>query len=225
MDCSPRQTTGLLGGFRLSASSKTLNGPPVGPPFRSRLGPCGRLGGRISKHGLPEMGPFSQVGLHIGVKTPGVSIKKHVVQNKCVQECASHPRKVVRCKKCIYLLSRPFFRWASVLFVFVVLSVFVESAMLCQVRVDDVFLRCVLDRHDVVCHVCATRKTRLWRQRKLLACGPKHCPLSRTSNGSLSTFCATRRVKSARSSAGLVGVGLCLRERSGSCRLKLDCAV
>ena len=30
----------------------------------------------------------------------------------------------------------------------------------------DVFLRCVFERYDAVCHVCSTRKNRLWRQRE-----------------------------------------------------------
>ena len=42
---------------------------------------------------------------------------------------------------------------------------------------------------------CATRRNRVSRPRKPLACGPKHCRFSRTSHGCLPTFCKTRESK------------------------------
>ena len=39
------------------------------------------------------------------------------------------------------------------------------------------------------------QKSRLWRPRKPLACGPKHCQFSRTVHGCLPTFCDTRESK------------------------------
>ena len=50
---------------------------------------------------------------------------------------------------------------------------------------NDVFLCCVCERHDAVCHVCATRKNRLSRPRKPLACGHKH-DVSSSATGSIS---------------------------------------
>ena len=43
----------------------------------------------------------------------------------------------------------------------VVLSMSVERAMEFHMRINDVFLGCVFERHDAVCHVCPTRKKRL----------------------------------------------------------------
>ena len=50
---------------------------------------------------------------------------------------------------------------------------------------NEVFFRYVFERYDAVCHVCATRRKRLWRPRKPFDCGPKHCRFSRTSHGCL----------------------------------------
>ena len=41
----------------------------------------------------------------------------------------------------------------------------------------------------------------------LLACGPQHCPFSRTSNDCLSTFYDTRGSRRARNSVGLARAG------------------
>ena len=84
-----------------------------------------------------------------------------------------------------------------VLSVSVVPSVSVESAMERQMTcLVKCFLRCVFERYDAVCQVCANRRNRLWRPRKLfLACGPKHCRFSRTSHGCLPTSCDTRGSK------------------------------
>ena len=86
-------------------------------------------------------------------------------------------------------------RFYHVLSVSVVPSVSVESAMESNEVLNDVFLRCVLSGRMTVCHICATRRNRLWRPRKPLACGPKHCRFSRTSHGCLPTFCDTRESK------------------------------
>ena len=61
-----------------------------------------------------------------------------------------------------------------------------RRVMQCRMSVDDVFLRCVHERYDAVCHVCSTRKTPLAATQDI-ACGPKPCPFSRTSNDCLST--------------------------------------
>ena len=73
----------------------------------------------------------------------------------------------------------------------VVPSVSVESAMESN-DVLKMFLRCVFERCDAVCHVSATRRNCLWRPRKPFACGPKHCRFSRTSQGCLPMSCDTR---------------------------------
>ena len=86
-------------------------------------------------------------------------------------------------------------KFYHVLSVSVVPSVSVESAMESNDVLNDVLLRCVFERYDAVFHVCATRRNRLWRPRKPLACGPKHCRFSRTSHGWLPTFCGTRESK------------------------------
>ena len=88
-----------------------------------------------------------------------------------------------------------------VLSVFVVLSVSVESAMESNDVLMTLFLRCVFERYDAVCHVCATRRNRLWRPRKPLACGPKPCRFSRTSHDCLPTSCDGSAAGSAPSSA------------------------
>ena len=83
-----------------------------------------------------------------------------------------------------------------VLSVPVVPSGSVESAMKCQMTcLMKCFLRCVFERYDAVCHVCPTRRNRLWRPRKPWACGPKHCRFSRTSHGCLPMSCDTRGSK------------------------------
>ena len=72
-------------------------------------------------------------------------------------------------------------------------------------RVNDVFVRCVFERHTSKSHDHCSKKL-LSRQRKLWACGPKRCRFSRTSHGCLPTFCDTRE-SSARNSAGMAGAG------------------
>ena len=81
----------------------------------------------------------------------------------------------------------------NVLSVSAVPSVSVENAMECQQMscLMKYFLRCVFERYDAVCHVGATRRNCLWRSRKPLGCGPKHCRFSRTSHGCLPTSCDT----------------------------------
>ena len=90
------------------------------------------------------------------------------------------------------------------------LSVSVESAMECQVTcLMTCFSRCVFERYYVKSQrsLFKKKKTGLRRQRKPLACGPKHCRFSRTSHGCLPTSCDTRGVESACNSAELAGAG------------------
>ena len=90
-----------------------------------------------------------------------------------------------------------------VLSVFVVLSVSVKSAMECQMTcLMKCFLRCVSERYDVKSQRSLfffffkkKKKNRLRRERKPLACAPKHCRFSRTSHGCLPTSCDTRGSK------------------------------
>ena len=82
-----------------------------------------------------------------------------------------------------------------VLSVSVVPFAFVESAMECQLRVNAVFFAQFLWAATLRSLTINFRKSRLWRQRKPLACGPKHCRFSRTSHGCLPTSCDTRGSK------------------------------
>ena len=57
------------------------------------------------------------------------------------------------------------------------LSVFVESALECQVRVCDVICAAALNGTMRSAMSVLLEKPSLWRQRRPLACGAKHCPL------------------------------------------------
>ena len=61
-------------------------------------------------------------------------------------------------------------------------------------RVVDVFCAVSLSR-TMRSLTITDQKSSLWRQRKPLACGPKHCQFSQTSNDCLSRFCDTRGSK------------------------------
>ena len=157
--------------------------------------------------GKTENGPFHQsTAPHARRSTRNTKMRVFFSKFRAPSflHCVFHHLRHGSQKKCgkgpvfkVFGTSGPFFRLRSpeifgsgmchkisgfhhVLSVSVVPSVSVES-------VKRRFLRCVFGRYDAVCHVCATRRNRLCRPRKLLACGPKHCRFSRTSHGSLST--------------------------------------
>ena len=82
-----------------------------------------------------------------------------------------------------------------VLSVFVVPSVSVESAMewlmTCLLKC---FLHCVFERYDAVCHVCATRRNRLWGHASLEPADPSIADFLEH-HGCLPMSCDTRGSK------------------------------
>ena len=71
---------GLPSALSLWASSKTRNGPFVGPLFFGRNGTFGRFWGPLAKNGFSALGPFSWFRAPFGVCKKYESVKNYDIQ-------------------------------------------------------------------------------------------------------------------------------------------------